>query len=394
MPLPVSYLISSPRRLFAAIVLFVVLDLSVLLINLWIAAQVAEDAVAINLAGRQRMLSQQTTKTLLLAAHAPDTQGLAAATAELGTAFSLFERTLHAFDQGGETRGGDGKPVLLRAVRTDNGRKAVATTLRLVEPLSAMLKDLKAEGRLDEESGRRAMAYMVANNREILAQMNRLTTDLEQDSVRRTKALRAIQTVFFLIALANFLVIVLGLVKQYRHVDRDRHHWRKMAQHDPLTGLFNRAAFRDAILAALANHRQPDKAFCILMLDLDGFKPVNDRFGHAQGDRILAKLAEQLIAVSRESDVIARLGGDEFAVLCTKLHSVEHIRHLCDRVIASIRNIVCEDGEVCGITASIGVAIHPDHGADSDELLAAADRAMYAAKRAGGDRWQLAELNS
>ena len=178
MPLPVSYLISSPRRLFAAIVLFVVLDLSVLLINLWIAAQVAEDAVAINLAGRQRMLSQQTTKTLLLAAHAPDTQGLAAATAELGTAFSLFERTLHAFDQGGETRGGDGKPVLLRAVRTDNGRKAVATTLRLVEPLSAMLKDLKAEGRLDEESGRRAMAYMVANNREILAQMNRLTTDL------------------------------------------------------------------------------------------------------------------------------------------------------------------------------------------------------------------------
>lgn len=393
MPIPVSFLIGSPRRLLAAIVLFVVLDLSVLLINLWIAAQVAEDAVAINLAGRQRMLSQQTTKTLLLAAHAPDTDSLAAATAELQAAFGLFERTLQAFDRGGETRGGDGKPVILQAVSTKDGREAVAITLRLVLPLSEMLRGLMSSGRLDEEACRRAMAYMVSNNREILKQMNRLTTALEQDSIRRTQELRVIQTGFFLVALANFLLIVLGLVKQYRHVERDRHRWREMAQRDPLTGLFNRTAFRDAVLSALANNRRSEKAFCILMLDLDGFKPINDLFGHAEGDRLLVKLAEKLTSVSRDTDVIARLGGDEFAVLCPHLHTEAHIGQFCDRLIAGISEIAPAGGHVYGISASLGIATYPDHGADADELLAAADRAMYAVKRSGGGGWGMAQSN-
>jgi len=393
MPVPVSFLIGSPRRLFAAIVLFVVLDLSVLLINLWIAAQVAEDAVAINLAGRQRMLSQQTTKSLLLAAHAPEGEGQAAAAAELQAAFSLFERTLQAFDRGGETRGGDGKPVILQAVSTQDGREAVAITLGLVAPLSEMLQGLVKSGRLDGEAGRRAMVYMVNNNREILKQMNRLTTALEQDSIRRTQELRAIQTGFFLVALANFLLIVLGLVKQYRHVERDRHRWREMAQRDALTGLFNRAAFRDAVLSALANNRRSEKAFCILMLDLDGFKPINDLFGHAEGDRLLVRLAEKLASVSRDTDVIARLGGDEFALLCPHLHTEEHMGQFCDRLIAGISEIARTGGQASGITASIGVAAYPEHGADADELLAAADRAMYAVKRSGGGGWGLAQPN-
>lgn len=393
MPIPVSYLIGSPRRLFAAIVLFVILDLSVLLINLWIAAQMAQDAVAINLAGRQRMLSQQTTKTLLLAAHTSDQAGFRMATAEFNTAFSLFERTLRAFDKGGETQGGDGEPVFLQAVATEKGRKAVTTTLQLVAPLSGILSETRPEEGLSGDSVRRAMAYMVLNNREILTQMNLLTTDLEHDSIRRTQELRAIQTGFFLIALANFLIIVLGLVRQYTHVERDRHHWREMAQHDALTGLFNRAAFRDAALSALDNAKQSTEPFSILMLDLDGFKPINDRFGHAEGDRMLVKLAQKLTAVSRESDVIARLGGDEFAVLCPHLHTEDRIRQFCDRAIAAISQIACEGGHECTIRASIGVAVFPDHGRDSDELLAAADRAMYSVKRSGGGRWQLAELN-
>lgn len=396
MPIPVSYLIGSPRRLFTAIILFVILDLSVLIINLWIAAQMAQDAVAINLAGRQRMLSQQTTKALLLAAHAPDQDSFKAAAGELNSAFSLFERTLLAFDKGGETLGGDGKPVTLRAVIAADGRKAVTATLRLVAPLSQILVGPALEGSEQDDgarrdSVRRAMDYMVVNNREILSQMNRLTTALEHDSIQRTKELRAIQTVFFLIALANFLVIVLGLVKQYTHVDQDRHRWREMAQRDALTGLFNRSAFRDAVLSAQENAGQMAQPFCILMLDLDGFKPINDRFGHAEGDRMLVKLAEKLTSVSRESDVIARLGGDEFAVLCPQMHTEEHIRPFCDRVIASISRIACERGHECGITASIGVAVFPDHGSDTDELMAAADRAMYTVKRTGGGKWQLAE---
>ncbi|KAF0101080.1 MAG: diguanylate cyclase [bacterium] len=393
MPLPLSYLISSPRRLFVAIVLFVVLDLGVLLINLWIAAQVAQDAVAINLAGRQRMLSQQTTKTLLLVTHAPDAASRKAAAEELAAAFSLFERTLNAFDQGGETRGGDGKPVSLRPVGTAEGRQAVKATLLLVGPLANTLSTLKSEGHLDEGAARQAMAYMVRNNRDILTQMNRLTTDLERDSIRRTQELRAIQTTFFLFALANFLVIVLGLVKRHKQLERDRHHWREIAQRDALTGLFNRAAFRDALHSALANTRAEQRSFCIMMLDLDGFKPINDRFGHAQGDSLLVRLAQQLRCASRETDVVARLGGDEFALLCPQLHAAEHIRQFCDRLIATIEQIAADQELPCRVTASIGVAVYPQHGADGDELLAAADRAKYAAKREGGGRWQVAEVN-
>lgn len=393
MPIPVSYLIGSPRRLFTAIVLFVILDLSVLIINLWIASQMAQDAVAINLAGRQRMLSQQTTKTLLLAAYAPDQGSFKSATGELNTAFSLFERTLLAFDKGGETPGGDGKPMTLRAVTTADGREAVNSTLRLVAPLSEILAGLEPDQRAGKDAVKRAVAYMVPNNREILSQMNRLTTALEHDSIQRTKELRAIQTVFFLIALANFLVIVLGLVKQYAHVEQDRHRWREMAQRDALTGLFNRSAFRDAVLSALENAKQTAQPFCILMLDLDGFKPINDHFGHAEGDRILIKLAEKLATVSRESDVIARLGGDEFAVLCPQLHAEDHIRQFCDRLIDAITRIACDSGHECSITASIGVAVYPNHGMDTDELLAAADRAMYSVKRAGGGDWRQAELD-
>lgn len=393
MPIPVSYLISSPRRLFTAIVLFVILDLSVLIINLWIAAQMAQDAVAINLAGRQRMLSQQTTKTLLLAAHAPDQAQYQAALLELNTAFPLFARTLHAFDQGGETRGGDGKTVSLDAVATPGARSAVDTTLRLVAPLAEILANARPGTQQSADSVRRATVYMVLNNREILKQMNLLTTALEHDSIQRTRELRLIQTVFFLVALANFLVIVLGLVKQYTHVDRDRHHWREMAQHDPLTGLFNRAAFREAVMAALDNAGQSALPFCVLMLDLDGFKPINDRFGHAEGDRLLVKLAERLAATARESDVIARLGGDEFAILCPHLHTEDHIHQFCDRVLQAIGQSGCDGSHDCRITASIGVAIYPEHGANTDELLAAADRAMYAIKRAGGGQWKLAELD-
>lgn len=393
MPIPVSYLIGSPKRLFTAIVLFVLLDLSVLIINLWIASQMAQDAVAINLAGRQRMLSQQTTKTLLLANHAPDDAVFQTATAELNKAFGLFERTLLAFDRGGETLGGDGQPVILEAVSTPDGRQALEATLSKVAPLSAMLSTLAKTGQLDRDTLARAAEYMVANNLAILKQMNALTTALEGDSIQRTRQLRAIQTVFFLIALVNFLVIVLGLVKQYTHVERDRHHWRTLAQQDALTGLANRAAFRDVLGDALEESKASHKPFCLLMMDLDGFKPINDRFGHAQGDRMLVKLAERLRSTARESDVVARLGGDEFALFCPNLHGEAHIRLLCERILSNIAQISCDNGLACNISASIGVAAFPAHGSDGDELLAAADRAMYAAKRTGGGRWQMAELN-
>ena len=386
MPIPVSTLIGSPRRLITAIVMFVALDLSVLMINLWLANQIAQDAVAINLAGRQRMLSQQTTKALLLTTRATTPNEVNAAAQEVDLAFGLFERTLSAFADGGQTTGGDDAPVTLQAVEGEPA-EVVARARTLITPVRGLLP---AAATAQEGRAYTAAAdYMVGNNREILALMNRLTTALEHDSVRRSRDLRAIQTGAFVLALGNFLVIVLGMLRRHRQMEKESERWREMARHDPLTGLANRKAFTETGLGILARARVDGSAGAVLVIDLDGFKPINDRFGHATGDQVLVQLAARLESTARTTDLVARLGGDEFAILCPNLHDPEHIGQFCNRLVAAIGDI---PDDICpgnALGASIGIATYPKDGYDLHHILGQADRAMYAAKQAGGSRWML-----
>lgn len=393
MLLPTRLLLGSPLKLGIAIALFVILDLSVLVINLWIADQVSRDAVAINLAGRQRMLSQQITKSLLLANHAPDEITRTQAREELANAYELFATTLRAFDQGGVTKGGDGQQVKLRRVEQNAGRGPLDVALFKVAPLTQRLDTLLKTPSASTDDFRWAMDYMIANNREILARMNDLTFALEQQSVSRIRELRLIQTGAFALALLNFLVIVLGLVKQYHSVRQDGGRWRELAQRDALTGLFNRAALRETLERQVVEASRASQAFSLLLLDLDGFKPINDRFGHAAGDELLKTLANTLLSLARESDIVARLGGDEFALVCPNLSGTDQIRHFCDRIVHGIADMECNYGGNCSVHASVGAAVYPTHGTGGDELLAAADRAMYQSKGAGGNRWSQAELN-
>lgn len=386
MPIPVSALLGSQRRLVTAIVLFVALDLSVLVINLWLAEQMAQDAVAINLAGRQRMLSQQTTKALLLASRAAGPEEFEAASSEFEAAFGLFDQTLTAFAEGGETRGGDGTPATLQAVKGEAAR-SVAAARKLLNPLAL----LRADNRLrPPERLQRAATYMVRHNRDILALMNNLTTALERDSVRQSTRLRAVQTGAFVLALGNFLLIVFGMLRHFRQVEGDSQRWRELARHDPLTGLANRKGFTEAALAILARDQRENAGGAILMLDLDGFKPINDRYGHAMGDQILVKLADKLAATARATDVVARLGGDEFAILCPKLQGEDDLEQFCTRLLGAVAGLPSDDTPGCRLGGSIGIACYPRDGYALDHLLALADRAMYAAKNAGGHRWQLA----
>jgi diguanylate cyclase (GGDEF)-like protein len=234
---------------------------------------------------------------------------------------------------------------------------------------------------------------MTRHNRDILARMNLLTSALEQDSVQRISRLRIIQTGAFALALANFLVIVLGMVRQFHQVERAGQRWRKLAENDHLTGLYNRAAFREGVINAMNQAESGRRGFSVLVLDLDGFKPINDSFGHAAGDEMLRQVANQLAHTARASDVVARLGGDEFALLCPFISAPDNIELICDRVIANIDSIVDPNGHMRTVRASIGVAVYPTHGRNVDELLAAADRAMYRSKSAGGARWSMAVLN-
>jgi diguanylate cyclase (GGDEF)-like protein/PAS domain S-box-containing protein len=153
---------------------------------------------------------------------------------------------------------------------------------------------------------------------------------------------------------------------------------RHLADHDPLTGLLNRRAFALALERHLAHGRRYGAAGALLMVDLDGFKRVNDQHGHAAGDDVLVACAAALRERLRESDGIARLGGDEFAVLLPAGGRAE-AEVVAGEVVAAVERRT--DGE---ITASVGVAPVGDAAMTPDDLLRGADRVMYRAKRAGG----------
>jgi diguanylate cyclase (GGDEF)-like protein/PAS domain S-box-containing protein len=153
--------------------------------------------------------------------------------------------------------------------------------------------------------------------------------------------------------------------------------------HDALTGLPNRRMLWDRLATAIARLNRVDGSLAVLFLDLDGFKPVNDRLGHDAGDELLNLVASRLLHTVRADDTVARLGGDEFVVLLERVPDEVHAVMVADKIIRAINTpAALAQGEV-RVSASIGIAISTDPYANPDRLLRDADRAMYAAKRAG-----------
>ncbi len=158
-----------------------------------------------------------------------------------------------------------------------------------------------------------------------------------------------------------------------------------LARHDVLTDLANRGLLLERTQEALGRAADPSLGrVAVLFCDLDGFKPINDRFGHAAGDAVLVEVAHRLRSHVRRGDTVARLGGDEFAVLLEDVHA-DDIDSTCDRVLAALREGVVVDGHQMPLSASIGTAFGDDVR-DADELLGRADLAMYEAKARGKNR--------
>ena len=155
------------------------------------------------------------------------------------------------------------------------------------------------------------------------------------------------------------------------------------ALHDGLTGLANRALFGEHVLQALASANRKGEPRAVLVIDLNGFKQINDTLGHDQGDDLLKQIGERLVAALRETDTIARLGGDEFAILPGGATDLAGAAALAWKIEQTCKpGFVLED-EVVHVSASIGIALFPDHGTTTAELLRCADAAMYVAKRSG-----------
>ncbi len=162
-----------------------------------------------------------------------------------------------------------------------------------------------------------------------------------------------------------------------------------LADHDPLTGLFNRRRLQEELAESLARARRYRRSGALMFLDLDQFKYVNDTSGHPAGDRLLAQLAESLPRVLREVDIMGRLGGDEFAILLAQAGEQDAI-HVATKVLHHIQALELRVGErVHRVSASIGIAMFPQHGDNMEDLLAHADLAMFQAKETGRGRWHL-----
>jgi len=163
-----------------------------------------------------------------------------------------------------------------------------------------------------------------------------------------------------------------------------------LAEHDSLTGLSNRRFLERILdenirLAALENNN-----IAVFFVDLDNFKKVNDTYGHDAGDRVLAAVAKRLLSVFREGDYIARVGGDEFVVVAPGVKNMDSIASIADKVVTSFHEpFAITEGEV-SVSVSVGVALFPEHGRSSRELIRRADNAMYAIKRNEKGAWCLA----
>jgi diguanylate cyclase (GGDEF)-like protein len=188
---------------------------------------------------------------------------------------------------------------------------------------------------------------------------------------------------------AGSVAALAGLFLLFRRVQRrEREALRRiewLAHFDSVTALPNRALLSDRLGQETARERRSGGGFAVLLFDLDGFKEVNDTWGHAAGDRVLAMVGERARACVRASDTVGRLGGDEFMAILPGT-SLQGALAVAEKLRASLSEPYALESESARVGVSIGVALFPEHGDESDSLLSAADTALYEAKREGKGR--------
>jgi PAS domain S-box/diguanylate cyclase (GGDEF) domain len=160
-------------------------------------------------------------------------------------------------------------------------------------------------------------------------------------------------------------------------------HIKHLAFHDALTDLPNRTLLMERLDQRLINSNREQCSLALMFLDLDGFKFINDKFGHNVGDDVLKEVAKRLLLLVRQSDTVARVGGDEFIFFINNPKGKDEVTYIANRIVSSIREPMEIRGEVLQIGTSVGIAMFPDDGSTSVDLIKNADTAMYAAKGLG-----------
>lgn len=164
-------------------------------------------------------------------------------------------------------------------------------------------------------------------------------------------------------------------------------HLEYLAQHDPLTNLPNRMLLADRLTQAIAYAQRYQSMFAVLYIDIDGFKIINDTYGHTIGDALLIEISKRIFSLMRKNETIARLGGDEFVALLSDIKELNECKPFLERLLAILAEPICIEDKTLHVSASIGVSCYPLDGNDADILIENADKAMYHAKQSGKNRF-------
>jgi len=206
----------------------------------------------------------------------------------------------------------------------------------------------------------------------------------------RSSVLRIGIALLALLVLAAAIIIVLGH-RQEMARRRFQELLAHQAFHDGLTGLANRLLLYSRLNQAVSRARRQHRGLALLYLDLDGFKPVNDRRGHEVGDEVLVAVSERLVRTVRTEDTVARIGGDEFAVLMEDVDDTEAARQAAERIVEVVGRPMSLRGVEVMVGVSVGVAYSSQGEADGESLLRHADLAMYRAKEGGKSGYVFAD---
>jgi diguanylate cyclase (GGDEF)-like protein len=245
-----------------------------------------------------------------------------------------------------------------------------------------------AQAMIRDHLGDEIQEKLLGTSHQILVSSRRALDKLEADQVVYGDKVRRL--ILALISSSAFILVF--LYGTLRRLNREQ----KVAQariahqatHDSLTGLFNRRAVMDHISSRLTNAESEAAlgGFALLLLDLDGFKEVNDNMGHDTGDLLLKEVARRTRLVLRTADYVSRLGGDEFLVVIPQVSDEETAAHVAEKLISSIADPYHVGHQRISVTASIGISMFPRDARDRETLMKCADTALYEAKHAGRNR--------
>jgi diguanylate cyclase (GGDEF)-like protein len=212
--------------------------------------------------------------------------------------------------------------------------------------------------------------------------------------IDQSEALRPLETIRHSILLTVIILLMIGVIfslLMVKNITEPIDTLANEAHLDALTGLPNRKYLKEILEHTLSKAKLENSMIAVMFLDLDGFKSVNDTYGHEIGDLLLKEVALRLNSCVRQSDTVARWGGDEFVVLIYGAKEVKNIEAIAEKIIYALSQEFELNGIIANISASIGVCIFPDHALDADDMLHKADKAMYEVKKSGKDNYRFCD---